>query len=87
MKRIYVLAALFGGLFAGCGGDSADCSSACDKVFNQCNLSSFHTPGGTAYEDNCPSLCEEGMKRENATAQKMVDCIVASSCSELSSCE
>lgn len=88
MKTALVLVALFGGFVMGCGGGgSASCSSACDKIFGECKLTSYYTPGGTATQDNCVSLCEDGLKHEKATAESMMDCIEVSSCSELDICQ
>jgi hypothetical protein len=88
MKAAFVLVALFGGFVLGCGGGGASsCSSVCNKLFTECKLTSFSTPGGTAYPSNCVSLCEDGMKHAKSTAQQLADCVEATSCSELSSCQ
>ena len=84
MKIAFVLVALFGVLVTGCGGDSgSSCSSACDKIFNECKMTSFSTAGGIAYQSNCVSLCQSG----GQAAQQVVNCVEATSCSELSTCE
>jgi hypothetical protein len=87
MKAASVLVALFGGFVMGCGGGGSSCSSVCDKLFTECKLASFSTPGGTAYSSNCVSLCEDGMAHAKSTAQQLADCVEATSCSEISSCQ
>ncbi len=88
MKTRSMIVVLSGLLFVGCGGGgSFECSLACEKIFDECDLSSFRTPGGTVTASTCVDVCEEGQKEAPAAVSSMLSCIDKTSCGNISTCE
>jgi len=63
--------------FSGCG---STCSSACDKIYNECGLYIEDTT-----ESECVDACEEAEDKEKDDA---IDCVMQASCdvNELTYC-
>jgi hypothetical protein len=78
MKLIAVTVALFGLALSACGSGSYSCSSACNKIYDQCGLA-LQDQNGPVDKAGCNSLCNS---RPGAERDRALTCIKAAACTE-----